>query len=122
MHTRWRGAFRLGHGRHGGRVVSVSAGLRRARAAHRGGALLGTCVGGCFVGGSFNILYFAQSDMANGIAVTQTQLARNDFLFWSKSPPLKPPPTQVPSSGPTGARGAETAEDTLRGLAPHYTI
>ena len=55
----------------------------------------GTCVGGCFIGGGFKILYFAQNNMANGTVVTQTQLAITCCL---KPPPLKPPPAQVPTT------------------------
>ena len=56
--------------------------------------ILGTCVGGCFIGGGFKILDFAQNNLAYGTVVTQTQLAITCVL---KPPPLKPPTMQVPN-------------------------
>ena len=39
------------------------------------GGRFGTCVGGCFIGGGFKILDFAESNMANSTVATHTQLA-----------------------------------------------
>ena len=64
--------------------------LGRVRRRRRLGSLsyIGTCVGGCFIGG-VEILHLAKNTMANG---TQTQLAITCIL---KPHPMKPPTMQI---------------------------